>query len=130
LAARKDLVELKAKMLETTPFGEVRDLLIKGWEKMNVEAMQGQILENLSILESEVKLIESKKSDAFRVALTLFGLIFSASFAKSVADPLWQVFDWWLPQESSYSELYLFSLSTFSVIALVLFIRFLIYRRN
>ncbi|MBE9140516.1 hypothetical protein IQ254_25510 [Nodosilinea sp. LEGE 07088] len=60
LATRRDLVELKSKMLETTPFGEVRDLLIKGWEKMNVEAMQSQILENLSILESEIKLIESK----------------------------------------------------------------------
>lgn len=130
LAARKDLVELKAKMLETTPFGEVRDLLIKGWEKMNVEAMQGQILENLSILESEVKLIESKKSDAFRVALTVFGFVLSASFAKSVAAPLWKTFDWGLPQDSIYSDLYLFGLSTFSVIALVLFIRFLIYRQN
>jgi hypothetical protein len=69
-------------MIETTPYDEVRDLLSKGWKQMNLEEMQSQISENLSILESEIKFIESKQGDNFRVFLTILRLIASASFAK------------------------------------------------
>jgi hypothetical protein len=82
LAIKRDLAELKSKMIETTPYDEVRDLHSKGWKQMNLEAMQSQISENLSILESEIKFIESKQGDNFRVFLTILGLIASASFAK------------------------------------------------
>lgn len=123
LTTRKDLVELKSRMLEATPYGEVRDLLSKGWEQMNLGAMQNQISENLSILESEIKLLESRQGDNFKVLLTVFGLIVSASFAKSVVSPLWKVLNWWLPSNANWTELFLFSISAIFVVLIVFFFR-------
>jgi hypothetical protein len=128
LATRRDLVELKSKMLETTPYGEVRDLLLKGWKQMNLEAIQSQISENLSILESEIKFIESKQGDNFRVFLTVFGLIASASFAKSVVSPFWKALDLWLPSNENWAELFIVSISAMLVTVSVLFLKRSIYR--
>jgi hypothetical protein len=128
LATRRDIIELKSKMIETTPYGEVRDLLTKGWEQMNLGAMQGQISENLSILESEIKFIDSKQGDSFRIFLTVFGLIASASFAKSVVSPFWKALDLWLPSNENWAELFLVSISATLVTILVFFLRRSIYR--
>jgi hypothetical protein len=128
LATRRDLIELKSKMLETTPYGDVRDLLTKGWEQMNLEVVQEQISENLSILESEIKFIESKQGDNFRVFLTVFGLIASASFAKSVVSPLWKAVDLWLPSNENWADLFLVGISAMFVTFLVFFLRRSIYR--
>jgi hypothetical protein len=122
------LVDLKSKMLETTPYGEVRDLLSKGWEQMNLEAIQSQISENLSILESEIKLIESKQSDNFRIFLTVFGLIFSASSAKSVVNPFWKALDLWLPPNGNWADLLLVGISAMLVIFFVVLLRRFVYR--
>jgi hypothetical protein len=128
LAIRRDLAELKSKMIETTPYSEVRDLLSKGWEQMNLEAMQSQIYENLSILESEIKFIESKQGDNFRVFLTILGLITSASFAKSIVRPFWKALSLWLPSNENWAELFLVGISTMLIIPIVLFLRRFIYR--
>jgi len=128
LAVRRDLAELKSKMIETTPYGEVRDLLSKGWEQMNLEAMQSQIAENLSILESEIKFTESKQGDNFRVFLTILGLIASASFAKSVVSPFWKALSLWLPSNENWAELFLVGISAMLIIFMVFFLRRFIYR--
>jgi hypothetical protein len=128
LAIRRDLAELKSKMIETTPYDEVRDLLSKGWKQMNLEAMQSQISENLSILESEIKFIESKQGDNFRVFLTILGLIASASFAKSTVSPFWKALSLWLPSNENWAELFLVSISAILIIFTVLFLKRFIYR--
>ncbi|HEY9625989.1 MAG TPA: hypothetical protein V6C84_01700 [Coleofasciculaceae cyanobacterium] len=128
LSIRRDLVELKSKMLETAPYGEIRDLLSKGWEQMNIEAMQSQISENLSILESEIKFTESKQSDSFRVFLTVFGLIASASFARSVVSPFWKALSLWLPSNENSAELFLVGISAMLVIFIIFFLKRFIYR--
>ncbi|MCP9837550.1 hypothetical protein KBY84_08580 [Cyanobium sp. N.Huapi 1H5] len=128
LAIRRDLSELKSKMIETTPYGEVRDLLSKGWEQMNLEAMQSQISENLSILENELKFIESKQGDNFRVYLTILGLIASASFAKSIVSPFWNALSLWLPSNENWAELFLAGVSAMLIILIVLFLKLFIYR--
>jgi hypothetical protein len=128
LAIRRELTELKSEMLETTPYGEVRDLLSKGWEQMNIEAMQSQISENLSILESEIKFIESKQGDNFRVFLTVFGLIASASLAKSVVGPFWKALSLWLPSNENWAELFLVGISAVLITFIVLFLKRSIYR--
>lgn len=128
LATRRDLVDLKSKMLETTPYGEVRDLLSKGWEQMNLEAIQSQISENLSILESEIKLMQSKQSDNFRIFLTVFGLIVSASLAKSVVSPFWKALDLWLPPNENWADLLLVGISAMLVIFFVFLLRRFVYR--
>lgn len=128
LATRRDLVELKSKMLEATPYGEVRDLLNKGWKEMNLEALQSQISDNLSILESEIKFLDSKQGDSFRVFLTVFGLIASASFTKSIVSPLWKALDLWLPLDNNWAELFLVFISAMLVIVLVIVSRRSIYR--
>jgi hypothetical protein len=128
LAIRRDLAELKSKMIETTPYDEVRDLLSKGWKQMNLEAMQSQISENLSILESEIKFIESKQGDNFRVFLTILGLIASASFAKSTVSPFWKALSLWLPSNENWAELFLVGISAILVIFIILFLKRFTYR--
>lgn len=128
LATRRDLVDLKSKILEAAPYGEVRDLLIKGWEEMNLAAVQGQISENLSILESEIKFLDSKQSDNFRIFLTAFGLIASASFTKSIVSPLWKVSNLWLPMDESRAELFLVLISAVLVVFFIIGLRRFIYR--
>lgn len=128
LATRRDFVDLKSKMLEATPYGEVRDLLNKGWEEMNLAAVQSQISDNLLILESEIKFLESKQGDSFRVFITGFGLIASASFAKSVISPLWKALNLWMPLNENWAELFLVLISAMLVIIFILALRYSIYR--
>ncbi|MGG6267544.1 hypothetical protein [Leptolyngbya sp. AN10] len=128
LATRRDLIKLKSIMLEATPYGEVRDLLSKGWEEMNLAAVQSQISDNLSILESEIKFFESKQGDNFRLFLTIFGLIASAAFAKSVVSPLWKALHFWLPLNENWAELFLVCISAILVISFVLALRRFVYR--
>jgi hypothetical protein len=134
LATRRDLVNLKSKMVQATPYGEVRDLLAKGWEAMNLAVLQTQISDNLSILESEMKIIESKKSDDFRLFITIFGLIGSAAFAKSIVLPLWKVFYWWLPFDSHVpfyedkNDLFLIFVSSLFIIFLSIGLKKLTYK--
>jgi hypothetical protein len=128
LATRRDLAELKSKMLEATPYGEVRDLLSQGWEEMNVSTMQSQISENLSILENEIKFIESKQDNRFRIFLTVFGILASASSAKSVVTPFWKALNLWLPVNENWVEPFVVSISTVFVVFSVFFIKYFVYR--
>ena len=123
LSTRRALSELKSKMLEVTPYGEVRELLNPGWEKMNLAAVQNQISENLSILDSEIKFIESKQGDSLRFFMAMFSLIASASFAKSVVSPAWIVLDLWLPMDENWAELFLVLMSSVFVIIIFSLIR-------
>lgn len=128
LATRRNLAELKSKMLEATPYGEVRDLLNQGWEQMNLAALQSQISENLSILDSEIKFLESKKADSFRIFLTVLGLIASASFAKSIVSPLWKALNLWLPLNENWAEIFIVMISAIFMIIFVFLFRRSIYR--
>jgi len=129
LVIRRDLVELKTKMLETTPYGEVRNLLSKGWEQMGLEEIQNQISENLSILDSEIKFIEAKQTDSFRTFLAILSLVASASLAKSIVKPLWDAFGFWLPSNTHWADLFLVGISSMIVVMLILLLRNSIYRQ-
>jgi len=119
LLLRKDLASLKLGLLEVSPYGEVNDLLSKGWEQMKVDAMQNQIAENLAILESEIKYRESRRADQLRVWLTLIGLATSAKFALSVVGPTWTGLGLWVPSDENLSEPFLMLIS-FMVLVLSL----------
>jgi hypothetical protein len=129
LATRRDLSILKSKMFETTPYGEIRDLLTQGWEQMGLNLVRDQISENLSILESEIKFVDSEKSDRFKIFITVFSLIASASLAKSVVSPLWIALNLWIPADKNWSELFLAGISAMLIVFLILLLRSAIYRR-
>lgn len=129
LAIRRSLANLKSTIIEATPYGETRDLLFKGWSHMNIEALQTQISENLSILENEIKFLESKKNENFRLFLSLFGIIASASLTKSTIAPIWKLANFGLPVDENLSEIFLVGVSAGFTLFLVLLVRYFTYSK-
>ena len=127
ISIRKNLADLKIKMLEASSYGEVRNLLNKGWGRMNLPVIEAQISENLTILESEIKFLESKRTDNFRALLTTLGLIISASFSTSIVNPAWKALDFWLPTDANLAELYLVFISAILIMALIALLKRITY---
>lgn len=128
LHLRKLLAKLKSQLFEVTPYGEVRDFFFKGWEIMNIAVLQDQISENLSILENEMKFIESKSNEKFRLFLSIFGIIASASLAKSTISPIWKLVNFWLPADEHSSEVFLVGVSGGFTLIFVFLVRYFTYR--
>jgi hypothetical protein len=127
IAARRDLADLKTKMLEASSYGEVRDLLNNGWKQMNLSSIETQISENLSILESEIKFIESKQTNSFRALLTVLGLIISTSFSTSIVSPAWKALNLWIPTDANLAELYFISISAITMGSVITLLKRIIY---
>lgn len=127
IAARRALADLKTKMLEASSYGEVRDLLNNGWKRMNLSSIETQISENLSILESEIKFIESKRTNSFRALLTVLGLVVSTSFSTSIVSPAWRAVDLWIPADANLAELYFIAISAIVMGTVITLLKRIVY---
>jgi hypothetical protein len=59
-------------MREASPFGEVKDMLISGWNKMGVPELQKSIEESLSIKEAETSIVEARGIKKLGLMLSIF----------------------------------------------------------
>jgi hypothetical protein len=106
LELRRHLAILKVRMREASYYGEIRDLLQRGWKEMGIEDLREAVSDSLSIRESETRLLESRITGRLGRALTiLFGLIVVPSLAKDVIEPTWRMFGIWRPKDADAVQL-------------------------
>lgn len=92
LSARRELLELEQVMSEASHFGEIKELLNDGWDKLDLKALKYRIKEGLSIREEETRLSERRLTERIgRTLSILFGLIAVPHLAKQVIQPLWEL---------------------------------------
>lgn len=121
LIARKNLMSLKHKMREASPFGEVKNMLISGWNKMGVPELQKSIEESLSVKEAETSIMEARGIKKLGLMLSIFfGILAVSSVAKELVGPLWDVFGIWRPQNEAVAKIFMIVMSTLFV-SLVVF---------
>jgi hypothetical protein len=92
VTARKGVLELQLQMEEASPFGEIRELLHRGWNQMGLPKLLSHIQEALALRETETRTSEARSAARTGLALTiLFGLVAVPALAEQVVQPLWEL---------------------------------------
>lgn len=117
---RRSLNQLRSNMAEASNFGEIRDLLEAGWQKLETENLRSRISEALSIRESETSLRESRSRNRINVWLTvLFGTTAIPILAEELIEPIWNIAGWWHPSDPATERIFFTSISLITVLTLV-----------
>jgi hypothetical protein len=124
--ARLDLLTIEQEMADASHFGEIRDLLERGWNAMGLESIRSRIRNSLEIRETQASRREARLITQIGLALNiLFGFIAVPSMAEQVLKPLWKVLK--LPRPTANEE---FSLLLIGISVALLGIVVLILLRN
>lgn len=126
-----DFLELKLGLRESSVFGETRDLLTNGWQKLGIPAVQEGILESIEIRKVLFSTINESRAEglALFVAVTL-GFLSLPAFASSLIEPLWSYFGLWLPLDPASSQLFIFVVSSIFIASILFFGSRIIFKRN
>ena len=109
LNSRESLVEVQDAISNISGYGEIRDLLMRGWKAMGVDELQKAISELITIRHSETSAKEERRLVALQTVLTLvFGVLAIPSFSTGVVKPLWSWLNLWLPTDKNAAEVLLF----------------------
>lgn len=120
LRARNHLVELQQEISQASPFGEIRDLLVHGWEAMDLPQIRGRIQEALSIREAQTRLEESRRTQRVGITLSiLFGLLTVPPLAEQVLKPAWELLRLPRPDDESFFSLIIIMVSFLLVSTLI-----------
>jgi hypothetical protein len=108
LRLRGKLAELKSKMRQSSHYGEVTDLLARGWESMGVQDLRGDIAEGLAIREAEAQITETRTTERLGRAFTiLFGLMAVPPIATEIIQPMWELLSLWHPANPAAAKLFM-----------------------
>jgi hypothetical protein len=119
LSARKNLLQFEQDISEASHYGEIRNLLERGWEAMGLKSICARIRESLEIRGSQASIEESRLNERIGRALSiLFGLIAVPPISEKVLKPLWNVFQLPRPKSDDQFSLLCISLSLL-VVALI-----------
>jgi hypothetical protein len=90
LDAREDLLALDARIDRISGFGEIRQLLSKGWGRYGVKIIRRQITEALAVRGQKAAIHEQQLAHALSTGLgVVFGLVAVPALAGQVLEPLW-----------------------------------------
>jgi len=90
LSVRRQILELRRKMHEASPSGEITELLTSGWKEFGLPELAHEIDEGLRLRESETRSIEAARSERVGWAIAIiFGLVAVPPLADQVIRPLW-----------------------------------------
>lgn len=111
-SARHALNKHQASMVDSSCFGEIRELLSAGWKVMGAPELQERIKESLAVRESEVALLDSRQHEKVNRRLTvLFGIIATPPLADEVLKPFWTWREWAIPSNESLATLMFISIA-------------------
>jgi hypothetical protein len=92
ISVRRQVLQLRRKMLEASHSGEVLGLLESGWNELGLPDLVSEIDTGLRLRESETRSIEALRSTRVGWALTVvFGLVAVPALADQVIQPLWKL---------------------------------------
>ncbi|MFC1551010.1 hypothetical protein ACFL6P_00455 [Candidatus Latescibacterota bacterium] len=124
---RKNIYDLKSRMENISHFGEIYDLFHNGWNAYGVPKLEKYIKEKISILKSETKYRESKRTQAIAHSLSvLFGLIAVPTFAFEVLKPVWELLCIWHPSNKDMSNIFYNIITLFGTLLII----GIIYKKN
>ena len=131
LSTRRFIIDLKERMAHSSQYGEVNEFLNEGWDALGLNQTQLTITESIHVLETEAKLLESKRTDRTGKAITiLFGLLTVPTFTESVTKPFWKYFGFWRPQDPNLYKLFIIGITTILVLVLVISLIQLLYSKS
>lgn len=132
LRAQQDLLELKLRMGEASVFGEIRELLAKGWEEMGVSQVQEVIAESLAIRYAQEVAAEEQRTVHWEILLTIvFGILAVPTLATELIEPIWALIQIWQPSDSNAAKLFFIGVALMVVIiGLLLSRRILLYKQR
>lgn len=91
LDAREDLLLLDARIDRISGFGEIRQLLSRGWSQFGVKEVRRQINEALAVRGQKAAIQEQSVVQALTTRLAVvFGLVAVPALAGQVLEPLWR----------------------------------------
>lgn len=100
IAAQKDVLDLKLQLAEASHFGEIRDLLEKGWKEFGLPELRDLVQDALRLRESRMRARATLSTARVGQALTiLFGLMAAPGLATEVIQPLWELLSIWHPKD-------------------------------
>jgi len=121
LEFRKTIIELEQQLSESSPYGEIRDLLQKGWREYGIEDIKKRNNELLKIIETEKSFQESKYFQTIGIVISVFfGIIAIPATSDKFLIPLWNILNLWKPQNRNLFELYFSFISSGLVFIFIL----------
>lgn len=76
LKTRKELTRLEMQMPVASPYGEIRELVEKGWQALGVDRLRSEVAALLAVRETETTVAETRKTNQWSALLTiLFGMV-------------------------------------------------------
>ena len=92
LLVRKEIVRLRLRMKEVSHFGEVREILRRGWEQMGLPGLASDIQSSLELRSLETSSSEALRATRLGWTLTLlFGFVAVPALADQVIKPIWKL---------------------------------------
>jgi hypothetical protein len=92
ILAQRALIHLQLEMNEASYFGEIRDLLDRGWRELKLPELRELIQETLKLRETQIRASDERLTARIGQALTIvFGLVAVPALADQVVQPLWEV---------------------------------------
>ncbi len=124
LDTRSEIIDLKHRLSESTPFGELRSLLKESWKRMGLEELQSLIDDSMEIRSLRVQHYAAARNRRIQFALTIFGLLFSVLAINPTMDSLWKLTG--LPQLGP-QVIFSLALSTMAIVLAIGLIFFILY---
>lgn len=120
LRIRKSLLELRSQMRRSSHYGEVTDLLNRGWEAMGVSNLREDVNESLAIRAEETKRVESARNERLTRILTfVFGLLAVPPIATEVVAPIWELLGIWRPANTAAAKLFMIVVAVMCVLVII-----------
>jgi len=132
LRVQQNLIDLKMRMNEASVFGEIRELLIKGWREMGVHQLQELIAESLAIRHAQETAAEEQRTVRWEVILTIaFGILAVPTLATELIEPVWGLLGIWQPSDSNAARLFFIGVALcLVIIGLLLSRRMLLHKEQ
>lgn len=112
LKARENLLELEAAMSDASGYGEIRNLLIKGWDNLQVNRLQTAIIDMIAIRQTDASIKEGRRVVIWQIIFSfVFGIVAIPGFATGFIEPLWKWLNFWTPTDPNASQVLFFMIA-------------------
>jgi hypothetical protein len=125
------LADLASRVDAHVRYGEISDILRRGYGELGIPELQERIAALLAARLEIASYDDERRTTRWALILTIvFGLLAVPPLANDVVDPLWRLLGWWVPSDPSASRLYFTGVATLGVVLAVLITRWMLLTRR
>lgn len=112
LKARNNMVNLDAQMSHISGYGEINDLLSRGWKDMQVDKLQKVIADMIEIRQAEASLRDGRNLATWQTIISIiFGIVAVPGFASEFVKPVWGLLNLWKPTDPNAEQVWFFGIA-------------------